>query len=291
MIKYLFLPLICVSLFSNLRAAEPSDTLVFDMINEPTLPSRFRKVDGPIKDPTVNREGLSTLKASGSGQFSEKSFGVIKTALGNPKKLLVIDLRDESHGFINGNAISWYADQNWGNKQLNDKEAAQQELKRLASVPVGGTITIYTILEKTPEGGILRTAPNELKVESVSNEETFVKSHGADYIRLRVLDHTAPDIEAAKAFEKIVKTLPDDVWLHLHCRAGGGRTTTFLCLYDIIKNGKKVPLRQILQRQYLLGGGDLVASAGSDSWKGPYAQERLVFLQNFYNRVVNGESN
>lgn len=36
-------------------------------------------------------------------------------------------------------------------------------------------------------------------------------------------------------FIKLYKSLPKDAWLHFHCEAGKGRTTTFLAMYDMMK--------------------------------------------------------
>ena len=41
---------------------------------------------------------------------------------------------------------------------------------------------------------------------------------------------------------------------HFHCKEGIGRTTTFMIMYDIMKNYKEVSLNDIIKRQYLPSG-------------------------------------
>lgn len=280
MIKSFFLSLF----LGTSLMAEPAVTLVYDMANEESLPPKFRKSDDRIFDKSINTTGLSTLHASGSSQFSALSLKAIRRALSNPTHFTIVDLRDESHGFINGAAVTWYAEKDWGNKELTDQEAATDEQKRLASVKIGENITIHTILEKSYEDKILRTAPNIVKVTSVMNEETLAKENNANYLRLRVVDHQAPEEAELTAFVNFVKTLPADSWIHIHCRGGAGRTTTFLCILDILKNGKTVPLKDIIQRQFVLGGSNLNLDPTKE-WKAPLSAERLIMLENFYRSI------
>ncbi len=74
--------------------------------------------------PTTNRLGLETLSISGSAQFSREGLRQLQEKLAG-KKLLVVDLRQESHGFLNGWPVSWYADHDWANlgKTLKEVES------------------------------------------------------------------------------------------------------------------------------------------------------------------------
>lgn len=264
--------------------ADPLVTLVYDMANEEVLPPKFRKSDDKIYDKNINTTGLSTLHASGSSQFSALSLKAIIKNVGKPTHFTIVDLRDESHGFINGDAVTWYAEKDWGNKELTDQEAAADEKKRLESIKIGEEITIHNILEKSYEDKIIRTAPNNVKVTSVMSEETLAKENKANYMRLRVVDHQAPEDAELQAFVNFVKTLPADSWIHIHCRGGAGRTTTFLCILDILKNGKTVPLKDIIQRQFSLGGSNLTADPTKE-WKAPLSNERIILLEDFYRKV------
>ena len=46
-------------------------------------------------------------------------------------------------------------------------------------------------------------------------------------------------------FLDFVKNQPKDSWLHFHCKEGIGRTTTFMIMYDIIKNSDNYGLNRV----------------------------------------------
>jgi protein-tyrosine phosphatase len=54
-----------------------------------------------------------------------------------------------------------------------------------------------------------------------------------------------------------VSSLPKDTWIHIHCRGGEGRTTTFLAILEML-HFKNHSLYDILTRQYHVGGKDLL---------------------------------
>lgn len=82
-------------------------------------------------------------------------------------------------------------------------------------------------------------------------------------------------------FINFVKNQPENTWLHFHCKARAGRTTTFMIMYDIIKNCNEVNLNDIIGRQIILSG--IREKNAVDSYVG----ERYKFLNNFYNRCKN----
>jgi protein-tyrosine phosphatase len=87
-----------------------------------SLPARF------------DSTGFAGLGMSGSSQFSEFGWQEIRKHLaGVPdEEIFVLDFREESHGFLNGNAVSWYAAHNWGNAGLSAAEAVAIEELRLS---------------------------------------------------------------------------------------------------------------------------------------------------------------
>src|SRR6202161_2784600 len=91
--------------FSQSLMATTMGYLVFNMPGEATLPQNFRILNYPCEDlSTCNVLGLNELKASGSGQFSEKSFNELVRALPlQSEQLIVCNLREEIQaGMING---------------------------------------------------------------------------------------------------------------------------------------------------------------------------------------------
>ena len=121
-----------------------------------------------------------------------------------------------------------------------------------------------------------------MKVEKVETEEEIARRHGMGYFRIAVLDRHRPTDQQVDDLLNFVNGLPENSWLHIHCRAGRGRTTTFLVLYDIIKNSHKVKLEDIIQRQAILGSKNLYIGPGEKSWKYPFYLERVRFLKAFY---------
>ena len=88
-------------------------------------------------------------------------------------------------------------------------------------------------------------------------------------------------------------------WIHLFSRfvrfqrmpgrifiakRGLGRTTTFMVLYDMLRNANRVSLENIVQRQKVLSHGyDVLRPDEPENWKAPYAAERAKFIRGFYN--------
>lgn len=91
-----------------------------------------------------------------------------------------------------------------------------------------------------------------------------MKKLGLEYIRLPVRDHWKPADEIIDQFVCFVKALPKDAWVHFHCHGGSGRTTTFLVMYDIIRNGPHVNLKDI------------------EDWLNVGALKRLDIIEKFY---------
>jgi hypothetical protein len=54
--------------------------------------------------------------------------------------------------------------------------------------------------------------------------------------------------------------------------AGLGRTTTFIALYDMLRNANRVSLEEIVHRQKILSHGyDVLQPDEPGSWKAPFA--------------------
>ena len=86
-----------------------------------------------------------------------------------------------------------------------------------------------------------------------------------------------------KYFIDFVNNQPENTWLHFHCKAGIGRTTTFMIMYDIVKNCKEVKLNDIIARQVLLS--NIKVRNSVDFFIG----ERYKFLKDFYKKCKNDD--
>lgn len=248
--------------------------IIHNAANVNALPKQFRISTSTTSQPLigVSDAGLSTLNASASGQFSVKGLEeLLKFIPAN--RILIIDLREESHGFINGDAISWYGYHNWDNRGKSLSGIEADELEKLADLSGSGLAKI----QSKASSEVLF----EMQVLNVDTEQNVVSSQGAEYLRLPTTDHLRPEDQTVEQFLLLVKNLPAETWLHFHCAAGKGRASTFFVMYDMIRNAKNVSFDDIIKRQGMIGGKDL-SEPEEDEWKKSYMAERLIFLQNFY---------
>ena len=259
------------------------------------LPRNFRTMEDEFHAPykkdmddsyVPTREGLERLCASGSGEFSESGLQSLLEALAERTQMAIciVDLREESHGFFDGIAVSWYGEHDWGNVGLTQEEALADEAERIHGAAGQMTAVAHLGGEKNP------LDEHEIFVEEAQTEKELVEAAGLRYKRIAATDHIWPSPAAVDEFVQFYKSLPEDIWLHFHCQAGEGRTTEFLAMYDILKN-PAVPLQDILYRQCLLGGSYVahVEPEGSTSWKVPYYAEKAKHIALFYRYVQENE--
>src|SRR5262249_7367517 len=93
-----------------------------------------------------------------------------------------------------------------------------------------------------------------------------------------------PTDEEVDRFVGAVRGLSADAWAHFHCRAGKGRTTTFMALYDMLRDAKTVSLQAIVDRQSLLVGDYNLLQPAPDETGAKVAvfQDRAAFVRAFY---------
>lgn len=242
--------------------------LVFDNNTTKRLPNNFRKSTDPVDNSTnLNLSGLKELNISGSQQFSKFNLELLKKQLPSDKNLVFIDLRQESHGFINGLPISWEGDGDKANMGLSYNQVIARNNAQLANIKIGEPLTIKntTIVPK-----------------EVYSEETLIKENNNQYIRIPVTDTKLPTPEMVDLFVSSVTNLPENSWLHFHCKEGIGRTTTFMTMFDMMKNAKTVPLNDIVLRQIKLANLE-------DKEKGLESANRMAFYNKFYAYAKNGD--
>ncbi|WP_052229687.1 hypothetical protein [Streptomyces sp. CT34] len=252
---------------------------IIDTADTPALPKNFRVTDtaakpGPGgKAPSLT--GLATLHASGSGVFSVAGLRTVNDHLpAGHGPVVDVDLRQESHLYVNGMPVSWFGNKDDANIGLSHDQVLADEQRRQEQLERTGSVSFDWIPGKSvkPDGPVRDP-------KSVRTEADVVEQAGWRYVRLTVPDHHRPQDNEVDRFVALVRSLPQGTWLHFHCRAGVGRTTTFMAMYDMMRNARRVPLDDILRRQALIGGKDLTAEAHSNK---PEARERAAFLRVFY---------
>ncbi|HDK7157898.1 TPA: hypothetical protein PTV43_003073 [Clostridium botulinum] len=241
--------------------------LVLDSRNNNEIPKKFRKssdISNVEKNKNINLSGLNTLNISGSKQFSEQNLPLIISNIKTSLPITVVDLRQESHGFINGLPVSWANKKNDANIGLTKAEVLEDENNKLKSIKLNSPISFYNDPNKT----IIPT--------KVENEEQLVKHNSLSYVRIPVTDTKLPTDDMVDYFVDVIKSNPKDTWYHFHCKQGIGRTTTFMIMYDMMKNAKEVSADDIIKRQLLLAGFN------ENQMKSFYNDKRSTFLQSFY---------
>ena len=120
-------------------------------------------------DPNAWKEELANVRflqdegMSGSAQFSERQFHDLAEELKErSNEVWIVDCRLESHGLINGIAVSWCGEDNAANlgKTAEEVEAEEEALSDLN----GRTVTAFTAKNDLPAD------PLELTVEKWQTE-------------------------------------------------------------------------------------------------------------------------
>ena len=273
-------------------------TLVLDApqqsIETQALPANFRTMH---KIPNI-----SGAAASGSAEFSRSQLQAMIDQKVVELPLVVVDLRQEPHGSLaieqplNGEteiAVGWFAERDWINVGKGLPSILVDEDNLLCIASRTANLIVYDVVTKSKtEDGICTATPHTVQpTGSYSHEEALVQSFpNVGYLRLPTTDHCRPRDTEVDQFVAYEKALDPTTWLHFHCRAGDGRTTSFMVMHDIIHNAPGDSLQTILTRQGPspsgIGGIDLSSLPTDETiFSYPFSAERVAFMENFYTYV------
>lgn len=213
--------------------------LVLDNVHYDKLPNHFRTTSNidKLKNSNLNLAGFNSLNISGSEQFSQDNLPILIKDIGTNLPITIIDLREESHGFINGLPVSWENKRDNANAGLSVPQITMRENSLLKSITLNQPLTFSN-------------KPNiTITPKTTSTELELVKTNNLSYLRLPVTDYELPTNQTVDYFTQFVKKQPKNTWLHFHCKAGVGRTTTFMIMYDIMNNCNVATLDEIIARQ------------------------------------------
>ncbi|KAL0489893.1 hypothetical protein AKO1_015064 [Acrasis kona] len=234
------------------------------------LPKQFRTFAQmyKTKSPSYNGSyiGLEDLKVSGGQQPSASQFIEINKNL-DYKLGAVLDLRKESHVILNGIPVSWYGRGNAANVHKTTQQVEQDQLTRLNELRQleGQAINVSHIIKEGIRGDVDRVRTEKILVSKVSSEKELLASMGIKYHRFYITDHHGPTVAELDKFVRFVldwnvtQFNSSKPYLYLHCRGGFGRTTSMMSVFDMIFNSKRVSLKDILDRNVLSGGRNLIA--------------------------------
>jgi len=249
--------------------------LILDMANRVALPHRFWTAEQALPaGAMVSVTGLSDLAIAGTSQFSEMALQEITRHFKAP--FIIVDLRQESHGFIDGNAVTWMNQWNNANRGETAAQILQDEKERLFGLQTLPTIPVIANAKDETRHRIF------LSNKDIQSEQQLAKKMGLGYQRFFITDHFAPNATEVDRFIRFYQGLPKETRLLFHCRGGAGRTTTFLIMVDMMQNAKRVSFEDIVKRQMLLGGKDLLKLPGANEYKYGPAKLRQDFLKLYY---------
>lgn len=226
-------------------------------------PGAWRLDAAPAQVRPHNFRSDAQLKIAGGNQPTPETLKNLRQELGLPigTPLWIIDLRQESHGFLNGTAVSWHTERNAANRGLGASEVETRESHQLAAAMQ--TAVIAMPMGKADQLAI--AAPFAGTISSWETEHHFARSLGYGYERFAATDMSWPEPQAIDDFVAFYRSLPrEHGWLFFHCQAGQGRTTTFMTLYELLEQPDH-SAAEAAAHQKALGGIDLV-QAGYLPW-------------------------
>lgn len=281
--KVALVALLCMAIFASVACAAHEGQWRLDGWKKAELRNFRMATDAwhrPLEGREPVRRGMDILHVSASAQPSLAALSKLRDILGkvapNPERIYVVDLRQESHGFADGWPVSWYKKRNGANVGMDSEAVEKDEAERLGRIL--GEKTTFTPLGKTDTK---LHKEQTFRPRKTMTEREAAEAEGLRYVRFAATDNVWPEDKAVEDFLAFVAALPEDAWLHFHCHAGHGRTTTFLSIYDILRN-PDVSLEDVVKRHYLQGGTNILAEPEGNKRSAREARRRAKMIRLFY---------
>jgi hypothetical protein len=257
------------------------------------LPINFRTIDNGI------------VQFSASGIFTKSQIINAFSSTLKVKKIYVVDLVKEYHGFIDyvQDAIpftwrSLYNEVNFGvtypDIELCEEEVIEKIREKLRNEPIE-IISRFSSNEGAVEEVYQKIKIN--KYESIVTESELLKEEKINYLRLPCTDHSPPPYEAILDLAYFTQNTfdPQTDWVHFHCHGGKGRSTTFSLIFDMFMRFESGNLSQtsfetLIDFHRENGGKDL-AMTPIEIWKQDLAEERYNLLGKLYYLLLKIEEN
>lgn len=195
--------------------AQKASLLTFDKseITKDGMPRNFRDLS------------VIGINAIASAQFSEDELQKLRQKYPN-EKIVIVDLRQESHGFINGKPVLWrsYFEKINQNKEIS--EILSDEKSRLDAAKKDHEIVINEVVKRDKESGWYEdVAPKIVIVNQTISEKDLAQKNGFEYQRFSIRDFDIPETKEFSRMINFIKNLPEDKKIYVHCAGGrGGRS-------------------------------------------------------------------
>ncbi|KAL9580539.1 MAG: hypothetical protein Q9212_004431 [Teloschistes hypoglaucus] len=270
---------------------QPEGQLLWDKFEDNESRKRFTS-DGTEVE--IDTNGLEELKMIGTEQFSEWKLAALLEEIRRhhslPKRSVVVDMREESHGFVNGEPVSVYGQYNWDNVDVAAFDIPQVEIEKLSTISSNHSGLFDIPQRKTVAKNAQNLAPLPVdpKTARVESEEELLKRLAPDetqYFRFPVSDHARPDDRQVEELVSLMRAilLNEDKTFIVHCHGGMGRTTTVMVMFDMLRNAPQVSRKAIETRQVTLRrkqGSD--PTKAENAYKAMHAGERDQLLGEFW---------
>ncbi|PJF19027.1 hypothetical protein PSACC_01155 [Paramicrosporidium saccamoebae] len=280
-------PLVGASLcppYSQNEAGNATRELV---LNEcPPTPRRYRSVTdnpamhfkpyheqvGPV--PPLDLTGYEATRMSGSAQFCGNHLTWLKNAWGG--ETTVVDLRMESHGFLDDQAVGLFCPRNWDRLHTKMDDLTKNELDDFKKLAGQHSAIVY---EKPHDSEKIQNR-TQLKFTTARTEGSLLEAGNVKYVRIYMPDHRRPRDREVQQFVELNESA--STWLHFHCKAGKGRTTMAMIMRDMLIN-HQLPAQTLIQRNNVYGRLNLTdIEKMRGTYKEHWVRERVAFLYMFY---------
>lgn len=246
------------------------------------------------------------LEASASAQFSENQFALILSEIVqryrvHPSRIVIVDLREEAHFYANG--VPFTVTDKHEDPSKKYQSDNEEKIKQVLEASKSFVITPRKLdeikhaarkkehAERIKKGLPAKNDKHKRKLNVpvlmekpvIRTEAELTKHYGVQYWRLPLTDHFPPDKEYVKSFINFVQQLPKGTWIHLHCRGGNGRTTSFMAILEML-NHKERSFDEILDHQYKVGGKRL-KEVPSRPERQKAAEDRIKVLKEVYDEL------
>jgi predicted protein tyrosine phosphatase len=263
--------------------------LVLDSKTEQGLPARFRIIP--------NYHGIAGIV--GSAQFNQVGLEAIIKKITtshqkHPKKIWLVDLRQETHFFADGQPLSLYGKHNHTNINKSPEQIFKLEAELISSFKQKKESTVVHLILNKTEGIITNTQPIVMHLQKSQSEAALAKKYGLTYKRFYIPDHQKPPQKELINLVDFINKLNKEDWVIVHCRGGKGRTTTFMLLTALIQDKKNHPNAQLnsiesyIAEQISLSGKNLfdLDIEAKTLWKLEDKKSRANFIRQFYQDLL-----
>lgn len=216
---------------------------------------------GPLTSFRQLPYGKSDHGISGSAQFNRQGLDELRTRL-TGKIVKIVDLREESHIFINDTTLHLANEKNSFNRGKTISEIGMLEKQLIAELRTGPIPPLY-IKEIKIEGNekLVTFLPTSIDgIQSLTTEADLVATQpGFSYERLPVTDTTKlTDAVIERLVELKLEAEQNNTWLHCHCNAGQGRTSQALTVWCMMEEAQTKTLEKIFAQLESLGNSQLL---------------------------------